>query len=133
MHKLISVFSILFFGFILWVIYLANTAQKSIFFDLVASIAYGDKLGHFCLFGFLTLGANFAFKLRYLAFSSLHVYVGSMTVFIFVILEELSQHFVTSRTLDATDLLADFVGIIVFSLLTKVMVHNKDDATNTVV
>ena len=119
MHKLISILSVTFLGFIAWVIYLANTAQRSIFFEFVGSIPYGDKLGHFCLFGFLTLGTNFAFKLKSYNLQSVNVYVGSMAVFFFVLLEELSQYFIPSRTLDAIDLFADFVGIIVFSLITK--------------
>ena len=119
MHKLISIISVAFLGFIAWIIYLANTGQNSIFFKFVASIPYGDKLGHFCLFGLLTLGINFAFKLKLFTLISLNIYVGSTVVFIFVVLEELSQYFIPNRTLDATDLLADFVGIITFSLVTK--------------
>jgi hypothetical protein len=119
MHKLISLLSVIFLGFITWIIYLANTAQNSIFFEFVASIPYGDKLGHFCLFGFLTLGANFAFKLKSYKLLSFNVYIGSIAVLLLVLIEELSQYFIPSRTLDATDLLADIVGIITFSLITK--------------
>ncbi|MEI8621636.1 VanZ family protein [Pseudoalteromonas sp. B129b] len=119
MHKLISTISVVLLGFIVWIIYLANTAQHSIFFEFVASIPYGDKLGHFCLFGLLTLGANFAFKLKSFTLLSLKIYLGSSVVFVFVLVEELSQYFIPSRTLDATDLLADIVGIITFSLVTK--------------
>jgi hypothetical protein len=119
MHKLISTISVAFLGFVAWIIYLANTAQHSIFFEFVASIPYGDKLGHFCLFGLLTLGANFAFKLKSFTLLSLKIYLGSSVVFVFVLVEELSQYFIPSRTLDATDLLADIVGIITFSLVTK--------------
>jgi hypothetical protein len=121
MHKLISLLSVIFLGFITWIIYLANTAQNSIFFEFVASIPYGDKLGHFCLFGFLTLGGNFAFKLKSYKLLSFNVYIGSIVVLLLVLIEELSQYFIPSRTLDATDLLADIVGIITFSLITKVI------------
>ncbi len=119
MHKLISFLSVSFLAFIIWIIYLANTAQSSIFFELVGSIPYGDKLGHFCLFGFLTLGVNFAFKLKSYKLASFNIYVGSMVVFLFVLLEELSQYFIPSRTLDVMDLIADIVGIIAFSFVTK--------------
>jgi len=121
MHKLISIISVAFIMFITWIIYLANTAQNSIFFELVASIPYGDKLGHFCLFGLLTLGVNFAFKLKSYKLISFNIYVGSTVVLFFVLLEELSQYFIPSRTLDITDLLADVVGIITFSLVTKLI------------
>jgi len=119
MHKLISIISVVFLMFITWIIYLANTAQNSIFFELVARIPYGDKLGHFCLFGLLTLGVNFAFKLKSYTLISFNIYVGSTVVFFFVLLEELSQYFIPSRTLDITDVLADIIGIITFSLVTK--------------
>jgi len=118
-RKLISILSIVFLGFISWIIYLANTAQNSIFFEFVASIPYGDKLGHFCLFGLLTLGANLAFKLKTFRLLSLNVYVGSICVFLLASIEELSQYLIPNRTLDAVDLLADMVGIVVFSIATR--------------
>ena len=121
MHKLISILSVAFLGFIAWIIYLANTAQNSVFFEFVASIPYGDKLGHFCLFGLLSLGANFAFKLKSVTLVSVEIYLGSALVFLFVLIEELSQYFIPNRTMDVTDLLADIFGIIVFGLATKLL------------
>ena len=121
MHKLVSILSVAFLGFIAWVIYLANTAQNSVFFEFVASIPYGDKLGHFCLFGLLSLGVNFAFKLKSFKLVSVNVYDGSAVVLLFVLIEELSQYFIPSRTMDIADLLADIFGIIVFGLVTKLI------------
>ena len=121
MKKFIPVFSIVFFGFILWVIYLANTGRDSIFFELVRSIPYGDKLGHFCLFGILTLGVNFALKLKTLIFRSYKLYFGSILVLCFAATEELSQYFIPNRTLDSIDFIADISGIAFFSLLTKLI------------
>jgi len=115
---LIPILSISFFGFILWIIYLANTGQNSVFFNFVASIPYGDKLGHFCLFGLLTLAANFTFKLRSFQLLSIDIYLGSILVLLFVVIEELSQYFIATRTLDVLDLSADFLGIIFFSIST---------------
>lgn len=40
---------------------------------------------------------------------------------LFVVMEELSQYFIPNRTLDITDLVADFFGIIVFSFITQLM------------
>ena len=114
-QRILVLIAIGFFGFIGWVIYLANTGQKSVFFDLVAVIPYGDKLGHFCLFGLLTLFINLAFKFKTMAVGGRPIYLAVLIVSTFVILEELSQYFVESRTLDFVDLIADFVGIAVFS------------------
>jgi VanZ family protein len=113
--------SLAFLGFIAWIIYLANTAQHSVFFELIASIPYGDKLGHFCLFGLLTLGANFAFKLKSFPLFSVKIYLGAIIVFVMVVSEELSQYFIPNRTLDAADLLADILGIITFSIITTLL------------
>jgi len=118
MHKYsYAVLALCFFSFILWVIYQANTGQQNVFFQLVAAIPYGDKLGHFCLFGFLTLLVNFSLNFKTLRLGSSQLYLGSILVSTFVIVEELSQFFIPSRTLDPLDLLADFVGIMTFSLL----------------
>ncbi|WP_244325652.1 hypothetical protein [Shewanella aestuarii] len=44
-----------FFGFIIWIIYLANTGGRSVFFVLIKHMPYGDKVGHMLLFGTLTI------------------------------------------------------------------------------
>ncbi|MFT6267653.1 MAG: VanZ family protein [Alphaproteobacteria bacterium] len=107
-----------FAGFILWIVYLANTGGQSIFFDFIRSFPHGDKLGHLALFGFLTLLANFACGLKTISFRFFRMYLGAVLVLAFALIEELSQFFVVSRTLDAIDLLADVAGILVFSVLT---------------
>lgn len=134
MYKVISTISVSFFVFIGWIIYLANTGQKSIFFDLVARIPYGDKLGHFCLFGCLTLAANLLLKFRRVNFSNVPIsnvpiYTGTVLVFLFVLIEELSQHFIPNRTLDGVDLIADILGIMLFNFLTILLAHWVEQLT----
>jgi len=41
-----------FLAFICWIIFMADSGQKSVFFELVKSIPYGDKLGHVILYGY---------------------------------------------------------------------------------
>ena len=115
---LLPLCAVVFFGFILWVIYLANTGQNSVFFKLVASIPYGDKVGHFCLFGLLTLATNLAFKFKYFIVYSAKIFLGTLLVFSFVIIEECSQYFIPNRTFDFMDLSANFIGIIFFNVVT---------------
>lgn len=103
--------AITFFAFILWVIYLANTGSSSVFFGFIRSIPYGDKLGHICLFGFLTLVTIVGSKFRGFSFGKFKLYYGAVLVGIFVVGEELSQAFIPSRTFDFFDLAADSVGI----------------------
>ncbi len=125
MYKLVSFLSLAFFGFILWIIYLADTAQESIFFDLVRAIPYGDKLGHFFLFGILSIGANFTLRLKTIKIFSFHIYIGSTLVFLFALTEELTQYFFPNRTLDITDLSADIAGIITFAIITRLITDNR--------
>lgn len=100
-----------FFVFILWILYLANTGGNSLFFDFIRSIPYGDKLGHMGLFGFLTLAVVVGSKFRAFQFGKLNVYYGAALVTFFAIGEEFSQLFISSRTFDLLDLVANFVGI----------------------
>jgi hypothetical protein len=116
--KIFVVCTLGFAGFILWIVYLANMGEESIFFEIVRALPHGDKLGHFGLFGFLTLLANFACGLKTISLRFLRVYLGAALVFTFALVEELSQFFIASRTLDSIDLLADIAGILAFSLLT---------------
>lgn len=104
------------FGFIAWVIYLANTGQSSLFFDLVKLIPFGDKVGHFCLFGLLTLTTNYGLKYKHIG-SNKSVLMGTIFVAILVLLEECSQSFIPSRTFDFIDLTADTLGILIFHFI----------------
>jgi len=118
LNRLIPLIAVGFFCFIIWVIYLANTGQSSMFFQFIASIPNGDKLGHFCLFGLLTLVANLAFKFKSFKLYSMELFLGTILVFSFVVIEEFSQYFIPNRTFDLFDLLADFIGIVFFNLMT---------------
>ncbi len=121
MQKYLTSLAICFFVFILWAIYVANTGQSNGLFKLVSTLPYGDKIGHFCLFGMLTLFANLATRCRTLKIKKLSIYWGSLAVWIFVTIEELSQHFLPTRTLDIYDYLADLAGIIIFSGLSSLL------------
>lgn len=113
MYKLAALIAVLFFTFIAWIIYLANTGGDSIFFDLVRTIPYGDKIGHIGLFGFLTLFSIIGFKLRSFGFVKMRIYYGCIPVFLFVVIEEFSQIFISSRTFDSGDLAANMIGILI--------------------
>ncbi|WP_417347116.1 VanZ family protein [Ferrimonas sp.] len=110
-------------GLIAWVIYLANTGQSSIFFSLVRQLPYGDKLGHFALFGLLTLGLNLVSGGRSWRCGPLNLYWGATLVFVVAALEELSQAWLPNRTLDIADLVADLLGILVFSLVSRALLR----------
>lgn len=121
MYKLITALAVAFFVFIVWIIYLANTGGSSIFFDLVRAIPYGDKLGHFSLFGFLTLVVVIALRFRTITFGRLNIYYGAILVAVFALGEELSQALVASRTFDLLDLTADTLGILAASFVASLI------------
>ncbi len=112
MYKVISVLAVCFFLFIVWIIYLANTGGQSVFFDLVRSVSYGDKLGHAGLFGFLTVLATIGLKFQFMKWGSIRVYYGVALVLSFVMLEECSQAFIPTRTFDLVDMFANLFGIL---------------------
>lgn len=122
-YQLAGITTVLFFGFILWVIFMADTGQHIVFFELVAAIPYGDKSGHILLFGCLVLGANIATKFKSKRIYGIKLYIGSAAVTLFVVAEELSQFLMPTRRLDAMDLFADFIGIVCFTLIS---IHIKN-------
>ena len=117
MYKCIAIAATAFFLFLLWIIYLANTGASSVFFGFIRSIPYGDKWGHFGLFGALTFLTIVASKFRYFCIGKLRIYFSTVVVALFVFAEELSQAFIPSRTFDLVDLTADFFGIIVATVI----------------
>lgn len=112
-----TVFALVFFTFILWIIFLANTGSNNILFDIIRSIPNGDKFGHFFLYGMLTLVINLELKSKTINIGKYNLLLGTVLVCIFVVLEELSQGFIPSRTLDYQDLLADAMGIYIFTFV----------------
>jgi polysaccharide biosynthesis protein VpsQ len=116
-YSLITISAVLFATFIGWVIYMADTGQNSIFFELVKKTPNGDKIGHLFLFGFLAFLTNFVFRLRGMKFCNIFLPYGSILIFTLGVIEEFSQYFMPNRTLDKNDILADLIGIIIFSVI----------------
>ncbi|TLU66437.1 trypsin [Thalassotalea litorea] len=116
-----SLLALAFFGFVLWVIYLANIGHNNALFQWVAQTPYGDKLGHFFIFGFLTLITNASLKFRTLVFGKLNLYLGTLLVSVFVLAEEFSQGFLPTRNMDIEDVIADAIGIILFTAISHLI------------
>jgi VanZ family protein len=121
MYKLTVSITLCFSAFIIWAIYQANTGSSNPVFELVGSLPYGDKIGHLSLFGMLTLMFNLTSRCRTFSLGRINLYYGTAIVSIFVLLEELSQGLIPTRTLDIMDLAADSIGITLFSLLSYVI------------
>jgi hypothetical protein len=115
----------LFAGFLCWIIYDANTGASNLFFRFAASLPWGDKLGHFVLFGILTLFTNFALGFRLFQLRRIKLPVGSLIVLVFACAEELSQWSNVNRNFDFIDLTCGILGILVASLATRRCLNAK--------
>ena len=107
----------LFALFIILIIVLADNGQLGIL-KLVNQIPYGDKAGHFILYGILTLMIDLTL-FRSLPFQSPRrmTVISGLILALLIGVEELSQQFFASRTVSFQDLFAGYLGVIFFSWL----------------
>ena len=88
-------------------------------------------MAHFLLFGFLALLTNAALGFRYLKFGrgdgglTKYCQVGSICVLTFALVEELSQYYFPSRTLDPGDAICDLLGVGLFTLISVAMMNRR--------
>ena len=103
-----------FFLFILFIIYLADTADHNFAFALIGHIPYGDKVMHGLLYGMMALLLNYGLNYKSYKFI-FNLQLGAVIVLLFATIEEITQYWLPSRTFDLVDLLADFIGVILIS------------------
>jgi VanZ family protein len=109
--------ALLLFSFIGWIIVQANNGSSSIFFDLVHLIPYGDKLGHFILYGTLSLLTVIAFNYKCWLVLNYRLPIGAIIILLIAIMEEVTQLFLSNRAFDMADISADIAGIFIFILV----------------
>ena len=108
-------YAILFGIFIISIIVLANLDMLHIL-GFINRIPYGDKIGHFILYGILTLLVDLAFIRSHQDISPSLVTVRvSFVLALLIGLEEYSQRFFESRTSDWVDLIFSYLGVGFFS------------------
>ncbi|MDH4319469.1 MAG: VanZ family protein [Desulfobulbaceae bacterium] len=105
----------LFFLFLCWIIYLADSGNDSIFFKITQAVPNGDKIGHFVLYGSLAILLNHSLEYSSLKFFHFSIQKGALLVYLFAIFEEFSQYFFPNRTPSLIDILSDLFGIIIFT------------------
>ena len=105
----------LFALFILLIIALADMGKLGIL-RIVSEIPFGDKIGHFVLYGILTLLLDLTF-IRSLPKQSpkLIVVLMGLVLILIIGLEEYSQQFFAKRTYDLVDLSFSYLGVLFFS------------------
>ncbi|WP_462250777.1 VanZ family protein [Ekhidna sp.] len=107
--------SILFFSFIVWMIIQADLDKSNPLMKLGRTVPFGDKIGHFILFGTMALLLNVAIKFKRIHVWRHEFYLGSIIVLCFATIEEFSQLAFQSRTFDIVDMIFDLIGIITLS------------------
>jgi len=110
--------AILFSLLIILIIVLADMGSLPQFLQVWNDFPYGDKAGHFILYGILTLLIDLALfrslpkrSLKWVAITS------GLILSLLIGLEEFSQQFFANRTFSLNDLAASYLGVIFFSWL----------------
>ncbi|MBV6402260.1 MAG: hypothetical protein CNIPEHKO_02566 [Anaerolineales bacterium] len=107
--------AILFALFIALIIILADAGKLGVL-GFINQIPYGDKAGHFLLFGILTLLLNLTF-IRSLPNRDPKLVALSVGLILALLIgaEEYSQQFFNSRTFSLLDLAFSYLGVLFFS------------------
>lgn len=82
-------------------------------------LSWADKLGHFVLIGGLALLVNLALGARRWRLGRMSGLQGSLWISVVVVVEEISQYWMTYRAFELADLAADFLGILVFGQVAR--------------
>lgn len=120
----LKIIAIVYIFILAFIILAANKTSTRYLLNFVGSIPYGDKLGHFFLMGILSFLINLIVKAKTIGKGKFQYLLGSILVFAAVTIEEFSQIFVSGRTFDLDDLIADGLGIIFFGELAR-LVYQK--------
>ena len=107
----LRIFAGSFILFMLLIVAIANRGEGDRWWSFIHAIPYGDKVGHVGLMGTLCLLCNLAFTPRGCRFLPVSVTRVTFILFALISLEELSQAFISTRTCDPLDWLADLAGL----------------------
>lgn len=108
--------TLLFALFIALIIILADLGQLGLL-GVINSIPYGDKAGHFILYGILTLLLDLTLlrSKRFTLRPNLLVLRVALILALLIGIEEYSQQFFAKRTYDLVDLIFSYLGVAFFS------------------
>ena len=114
--------AILFALFIILIIVLADTGRLGILYE-INRLPWGDKVGHFVLYGILVLLIDLALFRSLPPSPSLRqsrmrvAVISGLILALLIGLEEFSQRNFSNRTFSLMDLTASYLGVIFFSWL----------------
>ncbi len=123
---------VLFFVFIAWMIIHADMNHKNLIIKIGHSVPWGDKIGHFTLFGIMALLLNMTIRFRQVKLYTRQFHLGSVIVFAFAVIEEFSQLALSTRTFDLVDMAFDLFGIGILSSVAfrRFVVKNLQEFTD---
>ena len=99
----------------------ADVKSTSYLLNFVGRIPYGDKIGHFVLFGTFAFLVNLSLGARSFGFGRFNYLLGSLIVLLVITIEEFTQIFMRGRTFSWLDLLCGYAGVLVFGELARVI------------
>ena len=105
--------------FLALIVCLADRGDLNRHVSWVTAVPFGDKAGHFVLMGILSFLVNMVLKIRTFKVFGRHMQLGSLLVFLVVLIEECSQIFLPHRTFCLVDLSCDIAGIWLFGWIAK--------------
>lgn len=104
--------------FILVIIVMADAGVLARYLGFLYLYPYGDKVGHFLLYGILAFLLNMSVFRSHPDRTRAWVAVRYGLILVVLIgLEEFSQRFFSNRTYDLVDLMLSYLGVICFSVL----------------
>ena len=109
--------AISFLLFICWTILQVDLGQGTVLSKYVRHLPFGDKIGHFLLYGILAFLVNLALNNRTTKIFSYQLLLGATLVLTFAILEEFTQIMLSTRDFDLWDIACDLGGVASFSWL----------------
>ena len=121
MSTRIKIITVIYILILIGIIFLADLRGTRYLLNFVGNIPYGDKIGHFVLMGIFSLLVNLVLQARNFQIWKFRYLLGTLIVLVIVTLEEFSQIFVRGRTFDLSDLVFDYLGIIIFGELARLI------------
>lgn len=119
--------AILFSLFILLIILLADVGVLSRALRFLHAVPFGDKAGHFILYGILALLINLAlFRSRPDQDRIPLLLKTGLILGLLIGLEEFSQQFFANRSFDLVDLAFSYLGLVCFSWLALITKAGRD-------
>ena len=104
-----------------WIYIDANTGDYNTMLIMAKSVPYGDKMGHFILYGGLTLILNLTLGLRQIRIAGNEFLLGSVIILIVTFVDEFTQIPQKSRSFEWLDMSSNLLGIAFFSYLAVII------------